>query len=62
MSLEEYYEEHKPKMPKLLNGAPTASTDNDDATKNQTEDYDNTGDNIMISEVQSISAVNGSEV
>jgi len=62
LSLEEYYEEHKPKMPKLVNGAPKTSNDTDDASNNKNEDFENTGENIKISGVQSISAVIGSEV
>eukprot|EP00090_Calanus_glacialis_P045694 TRINITY_DN8651_c0_g1_i1.p1 TRINITY_DN8651_c0_g1~~TRINITY_DN8651_c0_g1_i1.p1 ORF type:complete len:1419 (-),score=222.67 TRINITY_DN8651_c0_g1_i1:288-4544(-) len=68
LSLEEYYEEHKPKMPKLLNGAAEASKEMNDADNIKKEDFENidntekTGENIMISDVQSISAVIGTKV
>ena len=52
-------------MPKLLNGAAQASKEMNDAENIKKEDFeniDNTGENIMISDVQSISAVIGTEV
>jgi len=65
ISLEEYYEEHKPKMPKLLNGAAKASNEMNDAVDVKKEDFENienTGEIIKISDVQSISAVIDPEV
>ena len=50
-------------MPKLLNGAAQASKEMNDADNIKKEDFENidntekTGENIMISDVQSISAV-----
>lgn len=62
LSLEEYYEEHKPKMPKQLNGAAEASKDMNDAVddNDKKDDVENTGE--KISDVQSISAVTDTEV
>ena len=55
-------------MPKLLNGAAQASNEMNDADNIKKEDFENvdttekTGENIMISDVQSISAVIVTEV
>ena len=55
-------------MPKLLNGAAQASKEMNDAENIKKEDFENidntekTGENILISNVQSISAVIGKEV
>jgi len=62
ISLEDYYEKHKPKMPKILNGAAEASKEMKDAVDVKRDDFENTGENIKISNIQSISAVNGTEV
>ncbi len=59
MSLEQYYEEHKPKMPKLVKGA--TKTSKKDAADNSKKDIE-TGEEMKISEVRSISSDIDSEV
>ena len=61
MTLQEYFDEHKPKMPKLINGANDYEVDEeeeDDEDDNEDEAFSNseeTGENnIKIAEVQSI--------
>ena len=49
-------------MPKILNGAAEASKEMNDAVDVKRDDFENTGENIKISNIQSISAVNGTEV
>ena len=49
-------------MPKMINGAAEASKEMNDAVDDKRDDFENTGEDVKISNIQSIAAVNGTEV